>query len=44
MIPLISNTTELIKKLSNQNIKNVYVDGGVTTQNFLSCKLVDELR
>jgi riboflavin biosynthesis pyrimidine reductase len=39
----ISNTTELIKKLSNENIKNVYVDGGVTIQNFLSCKLVDEI-
>ena len=38
-----ASPTELINKLSNENIKNVYVDGGITIQNFLSCKLVDEI-
>ena len=38
-----ASPTELINKLSNENIKNVHVDGGITIQNFLSCNLVDEI-
>lgn len=34
---------ELIGQLSNQGIKHIYVDGGITIQNFLSEGLVDEI-
>lgn len=34
---------ELIQELGEQNIKHVYIDGGVTIQSFLARKLIDEL-
>ncbi|CAM2960271.1 dihydrofolate reductase family protein [Legionella worsleiensis] len=37
------NPQELIEQLSNQGVKHVYIDGGVTIQGFLAQKLVDEI-
>ncbi|WP_417393083.1 dihydrofolate reductase family protein [Gimesia sp.] len=34
---------ELIKKLSEEGIQHVYVDGGITIQSFLKAGLIDEL-
>ena len=34
---------DLVRHLGEQNIKHVYVDGGVTIQSFLTRKLIDEL-
>lgn len=34
---------QLIEQLSEQGIRHVYVDGGITIQNFLSQDLIDEI-
>ncbi|HWR73174.1 MAG TPA: dihydrofolate reductase family protein [Nitrospirota bacterium] len=34
---------DLMKRLSSQGIKHVYIDGGVTIQGFLAAGLIDEL-
>lgn len=35
--------TELLSKLHSENIKHVWVDGGITASKFLEANLVDEL-
>lgn len=34
---------ELLERLSNEGVKHVYVDGGITIQRFLSAGLIDEI-
>lgn len=38
-----NNLKELLKRLTDQGYKHIYVDGGITIQNFLSLGLIDEL-
>lgn len=47
LVKTVSSSSEtprdLIKRLSSQGVKHVYVDGGVTIQRFLTAGLIDEL-
>ena len=33
----------LVKRLSSEGFKHLYIDGGITIQNFLACHLINEL-
>lgn len=35
--------TELVVELENQGLKHAYIDGGVTIQNFINLKLINEI-
>ena len=35
--------TEVVERLNNEGLKNLYIDGGQVIQNFLSADLIDEL-
>ncbi len=35
--------TQIIEELNNQGMNNLYIDGGVTIQNFMKEDLIDEL-
>jgi dihydrofolate reductase len=35
--------TELVRRLSSEGVKHLYVDGGITIQRFLSADLIDDM-
>jgi len=37
------NVAELVSKLEEQEVKHIWIDGGVTISQFLSCQMVDKM-